>query len=154
MKKCLKSYNKGISTSIIRPVWPLCKDKMTSPLPWFANIISAIPVFDGDPLQFSPFTRAFEQGVESKAGSADCLYYLEQFTRGQPQELMCSCQHIAPDHGYKVAKGLLQEHFGNPYKVTIAYMKKALARQAVKAEDLKALQDYSLFLCGCCNVMG
>lgn len=113
-----------------------------------------IPVFDGDPLQFRSFTRAFEQGVESKAGSADCLYYLEQFTRGQPQELVRSCQHMVPDHGYKVAKGLLQEHFGNPYKVATAYMKKALAWQVVKAEDLRALQDYSLFLRGCCNIMG
>ena len=112
-----------------------------------------IPVFDGDPLQFRPFMKAFEQGVESKAEKGDCLYYLEQFTRGQPQELVRSCQHMVPERGYVMAKGLLTEHFGNPYKLATAYMKKALAWQAVKAEDVKALQAYSLFLRGCCNVM-
>lgn len=112
-----------------------------------------IPVFDGDPLQFRPFMKAFEQGVESKAGKGDCLYYLEQYTRGQPQELVRSCQHMVPEHGYVVAKGLLTEHFGNSYKLSTAYMKKALAWQAIKAEDVKSLQAYSLFLRGCCNAM-
>lgn len=43
-----------------------------------------IPTFEGNPLQYRAFIKAFEQGVEEKAGRADCLYYLEQFTRGQP----------------------------------------------------------------------
>ncbi len=42
-----------------------------------------IPLFDGDPLQYVSFIRAFEKGVEEKASHNDCLYYLEQFTRGQ-----------------------------------------------------------------------
>lgn len=81
------------------------------------------------------------------------MYFLEQFTRGQPRELVRSCQHMAPEHGYAVAKNLLQEHFGNPYKIATAYMDKALAWQTIKSEDMKALQAYSLFLRGCCNVM-
>lgn len=73
----------------------------------------AIPVFEGDPFQYKALIRGFEQGVEDKTSKAHCLYYLEQFTRGQPKELVCSCQHMAPERGYIVAKGLLQEHFGN-----------------------------------------
>lgn len=91
--------------------------------------------------------------MEEKAPKADCLYYLEQFTRGQPRELVRSCQHMAPERGYEVAKGLLQEHFGNQYKIAAAYMDKALSWQAIKSEDGKALQAYALFLRGCCNVM-
>lgn len=34
-----------------------------------------IPTFEGDPLQYRAFIKAFEQGVEEKAGKADCLYY-------------------------------------------------------------------------------
>ncbi|XP_037620552.1 uncharacterized protein LOC119485230 [Sebastes umbrosus] len=113
-----------------------------------------IPLFEGDALQYRTFIKAFEQGVEEKAGQADCLYYLEQFIRGQPQELVRSCQHMAPERGYAVAKGLLQEHFGNQYKIATAYIEKALAWQIIKSEDVKALQAYSLFLRGCCNVMG
>ena len=57
-----------------------------------------IQVFDGDPLQFHTFMRAFENGVESKSNSySDCLYFLEQFTRGRPRDLVRSCQHMDPD---------------------------------------------------------
>ncbi|XP_030596228.1 uncharacterized protein LOC115787620 [Archocentrus centrarchus] len=112
-----------------------------------------IPVFEGDPFQYKAFIKAFEQGVEDKASKADCLYYLEQFTRGQPKELVRSCQHMAPERGYIVAKDLLQEHFGNEYKLSTAYIDKALAWPSVKSEDVKALQAYALFLRGCCNAM-
>lgn len=112
-----------------------------------------IPIFDGDPLQYRAFIKAFEQGVEEKAGQVDCLYYLEQFTRGQPRELVRSCQHMASERGYAVAKDLLREHFGNQYKTATAYMERALAWQSIKSEDVKTLQAYSLFLRGCCNVM-
>lgn len=112
-----------------------------------------IPAFEGDPLQFKAFVKAFEQGVEEKASKADCLYSLEQFTKGQPKELVQSCQHMDPECGYIVAKALLQEHFGNDYKIAVAYIEKALAWPTIKSEDAKSLQAYALFLCGCCNAM-
>lgn len=59
-----------------------------------------IPIFEGDPLQFRSFIKSFEHGVEKKAGQANCLYSLEQFTRGRPLELVKSCQHMAPEQGY------------------------------------------------------
>lgn len=52
-----------------------------------------IPIFEGDPLHYRSFIKAFEQGVESKAVAGDSLYYLEQLTRGQTGELVQSCQH-------------------------------------------------------------
>lgn len=65
--------------------------------------------------------------MESKANKADCLYFLEQFTKGQPRELVRSCQHMVPDRGYQLAKELLYEHFGNEYRIAAAYIEKALA---------------------------
>ncbi len=112
-----------------------------------------IPIFDGDPLQYISFKRAFEQGVEEKVNRGDCLYYLEQFTRGQPRELVQSCQHMAPEDGFAQAKQLLQEHFGNEYKIATAYIEKVLAWPVIKVEDVNALQGFSLFLRSCCNVM-
>ena len=45
-----------------------------------------IPVYSGDPLEFIFFIRAFEHGVESKTpNDRDRLYFLEQFTQGQPK---------------------------------------------------------------------
>ena len=112
-----------------------------------------IPVFEGDPFQYKAFIKSFEQGVEDKASKADCLYYLEQFTRGEPKELVQSCQHMDPERGFIVAKALLQEHFGNEYNIANAYIERALTWPAIKSEEVKSLQAYGLFLRGCCNVM-
>lgn len=113
-----------------------------------------IEIFDGDPLQYQAFIRAFEHSIESKTNNArDCLYFLEQYTRGQPRELVRSCQHMASDRGHAKAKALLREHFGNEQKMATAYMEKVLAWASIKSDDSKALQAYSLFLRGCCNAM-
>jgi len=113
-----------------------------------------ISVFDGDPLQYIAFIRAFEHGIEEKTDNEkDRLYFLKQFTRGQPKDLVCSCQHMAPDRGYALAKRLLQEHFGNEFKVSTAYLEKALGWPALKAEDVQGLQAYALFLHTCCNTI-
>lgn len=113
-----------------------------------------VPVFDGDPLRYHDFMRTFEEMVEKKSnGYADCLHFLEQYTRGQPRELVRSCQHMIPSQGYIRAKDLLKEHFGNEVKIASAYMEKALSWKMIKAEDAKALQNYGLFLRSCCNAM-
>ena len=113
-----------------------------------------IPTFDGDPLKYHAFMKAFEDGVERNTAShSDRLYFLEQYTKGHPKEFVRSCQHIDPERGYVKAKALLQEQFGNEQKVASAYMERALSWPPIKTEDVKALQDYSFFLRGCCNAM-
>lgn len=113
-----------------------------------------LEVFDGNPLQYHAFIRAFENSVESKTENNSArLYYLEQCTMGPPRELVQSCQYIDPNRGYVRAKVLLQEHFGNEQKVASAYMNKALSWPQIKTEDVDALQEYTLFLRGCSNVM-
>ncbi|XP_037394066.1 uncharacterized protein LOC119263286 [Pygocentrus nattereri] len=59
-----------------------------------------VPIFEGDPLQYRTFIKAFEYCVEEKTSSkGDCLYFLERYTRGQPRALVRSCQHMAPERG-------------------------------------------------------
>lgn len=48
---------------------------------------------------------------------------------------------------------MLQEHFGKEQRVASAYMNKAISWPQIKAEEVNALQEYSLFLRGCGNVM-
>ncbi|XP_073783913.1 uncharacterized protein isoform X2 [Danio rerio] len=113
-----------------------------------------IPVFDGNPLQYKTFMRAFEHGIEDKTkNSRDCLYFLEQYTQGQPREIVRSCQHMDAQRGYVQAKALLKEHYGNEFKIASAYVEKVLAWPSIKSEDVNSLQSYALFLRGCCNVM-
>lgn len=110
-----------------------------------------IPVFSGDLLDFTFFIRAFEHGVENK--TTNRLYFLEQFTKGQPKVLVRSCQHMPSERGYKEAKRLLYQHFGNEYTIATAYTEKALNWPALKPEDNKTLKEFALFLTGCCNTI-
>lgn len=113
-----------------------------------------VPCFEGDPLKYRSFVRAFVHCVEKSAkNTGDCLYYLEKYTRGQPKELVRSCQHMVPDRGYERAKYLLEQHYGDEHKISAAYMEKVLSWSVVKKEDIKSLQAYSLFRRECCNAM-
>lgn len=113
-----------------------------------------IPVFKGDPLQFNTFMKAFEHCVEAKTiEKGDCLYYLEQFTAGQPKDLVRSCLHMPSEIGYTVAKRLLKEHFGSGIKITAAYMEKFIGWPSVKSEDVKGLQASAFYLRECANAM-
>ncbi len=79
--------------------------------------------FDGDPLQYSFFIKAFAQAIEKKTSDKqECFYYLEQYTRRQPRELVFSCHNMRADQGYVRAKNLLKQHFGSEIKVTAGYM--------------------------------
>lgn len=60
---------------------------------------------------------------------------------------------MAPERGYVVAKDFLRKHFGNELKVTAAYVDKITGWPSVKAEDVKRLQAYALFLQECFNTM-
>lgn len=91
--------------------------------------------------------------MESKVPKEDCLYYLEQFTGGQPRELVRSCQHFPPGRVYDTAKDLLAKHFGDELKITAAYLNKTIEWPTVKAEDKNGLQAYELCLAECCNAM-
>ncbi|KAI2645448.1 Gag-Pol polyprotein [Labeo rohita] len=112
-----------------------------------------IPVFDGEPLNFRPFMQAFIHGIENKTiSNQDRLYYLEQYTSGQPRDLVRSCLHMDAHEGYEEAKRLLEYHFGDEIKLTSAYMERALSWSNIKPEDGKALSSFALFLRGCCNL--
>lgn len=113
-----------------------------------------VPVFSGDPLEFKPFIRAFDQTIHEKSDSdSDRLYYSEQFTRGDPRDLIRSCQHMNPKQGYDEARKLLFHHYGNEIKIATAYMNKAFSWAYIKPDDVKALYSYSFFLTGCNNAM-
>lgn len=48
--------------------------------------------FDGNPLQYHTFKRAFQHIIESTTTDySDKIYFLEQYTRGQAIEIVQSC---------------------------------------------------------------
>ena len=113
-----------------------------------------VPIFDGNPMEYGPFTRAFENIIESKtSSSSERLYYLEQFTSGDVKELVRSCQFLPPDKGYHEARRLMKKKFGDDFRVVTAYESKALNWPEVKAEDGMGLNRFSLFLMRYKNAM-
>lgn len=127
----------------------LVKQNQMSQLP-----IKEVTVFKGDPLTYKSFIRAFEQTIEIKTDDdSDKLYYLLQYTAGEPHELVRSCEHMPQKRAYKEAKRLLEKHFGDELIVASAYMEKALRWPSIRAEDGKAMSAYALFLTGCMNTM-
>lgn len=113
-----------------------------------------IKTFKGDPLEYKSFIRSIEHGIESRTeNDRDRLQFLLQYTSGQPHELVKSCIHMPHSTGYVKAKQMLQEYFGDDYRIAEAYLKEAMDWQTIKPEDGVALQSFALFLTGCSNTM-
>lgn len=113
-----------------------------------------IPLFKGDALQYKSFMRVFEHAIEQKTSNdQDKLYYLDQFTAGEPQELVRSCAHMTPNTVYCEAKRLLHKHYGDELRIASTYIDKAPKWAQVKSDDGKALSAYAMFLIGCRNTM-
>ena len=113
-----------------------------------------IPNFNGDPMEFKTFVMAFDARIHSKVvSSADRLYYLDQHLVGQPKETIGGCLHIEPEEGYEEARKFLEKEYGDPYKVSTAYMQKLSNWPFIKHDDTPALKRFSLFLIKCKNAM-
>ena len=103
--------------------------------------------FKGDPIKYRTFIVAFKARIESRTfNAADCLYCLEQHLEGEPRELIGGCLHMDPAEGYKEARKLLEKEYGDPFKVSMAHVNKALKRSPIQPEDAPALKRFSLFL--------
>ena len=113
-----------------------------------------LPVFDGDPTQYCDFIRTFENLIELKTSSSSArLYYFVQYTSGQVQELMRSCLSMKEEQGYREARKLLLERYGQPYKIATAFVERISNTSPIKADDGPGLQRFSILLTSCSNTL-
>ena len=113
-----------------------------------------VPRFSGNPMKYKTFIMAFDARIQSRvASNADKLYYLDQHLIGEPKDLIGGCLHIEPDEGYVEARRLLEKEYGDPYKVSNAFLQKLLSWSIIKYEDGPALKRFSFFLTKCKNAM-
>ena len=83
-----------------------------------------LTTFSGDPLEYFTFIRSFESQVKARVSANDVrLQYLEQYLSGEPKDLIKGCLHLDKHSGYLKAKRLLNEKYGDPYKICNAYLK-------------------------------
>ena len=106
--------------------------------------------FTGDPLEYPTFIRSFESQVEAKTSANDVRFqYLEQYLQGEPKELIKECLYLGRHSGYLEAKRLLKDKYGDPYKISNAYIKKINEWPYIRAGDEQALDRFSTFLTQC-----
>ena len=86
-----------------------------------------LPTFSGDPLQYFPFIRAFEENVErTLADNSSRLARLTQLCTGDAARAISCCAVLHPDQGYLKARALLKERFGGEFTVTESWVRKLL----------------------------
>ena len=108
-------------------------------------------IFDGtDLLKFRPFMQSFHHLIASKTDSeSEKLYFLEQFTRGIPRELVRGCLQMDPMDGYAEAMTLLEKRYGNEFAIADAYLQQLETWPHIRQEDGKALESFAVFLTSC-----
>ena len=113
-----------------------------------------VPKFNGDPTKYKTFIIAFDARIQARvANDADRLYYIDQYLTGEPKDLIGGCLHLEPDVGYKEARRLLDKEYGDPYKVSNAFIPRLSNWPVIKYDDDPSLKRFSLFLTKCNNAM-
>ena len=108
--------------------------------------------FDGDPLKYWPFVRAFRNAVDSKSDDDGFkLNSLIQFCTGKVKGLLQCCLVKDPTEGYELAWQLLKERFGNVDVISQAWITKILDRPKIK--DIPGLQVFADDLHTCREVL-
>lgn len=115
---------------------------------------TGVPVFSGDPTEYSDFIRAFENLIKSKTSDPSMkLHYLVQYIAGDVRQLMRGCLPMKPEEGYETARSLLKNRFGQGYKIATAYVERLTKIQPVASEDASALQRFLVMLTHCKNAL-
>ena len=98
--------------------------------------------FDGNPLSYYLFIRAFENSVEKCTEDYSLrLQLLIQYCTGKAKETIKCCGMMSGKGGYVKAKKLLEECFGEKYVVSNAWIEKLSERPPINQNDREALLD-------------
>ena len=104
--------------------------------------------FDGDPVKYWTFIRAFENIVDKETvGDGAKLARLLQYCTGPARKLIQCCSVKEPREGYLLARKLLQSRFGNAYDISDAWINKIVGRPIIT--DNRELLEFSDELRNC-----
>ena len=113
-----------------------------------------IPKFSGDPLDYDSFIRTFDARIASRTNDdSEKMHYLDQYTSGIPKQVVRSCMHIPAGLGYVEARRQLDERFGDRFLLAQTYLKRLETWPTIRKDDVKGLDEFTIFLVGCRNAM-
>ena len=108
--------------------------------------------FSGDPLDYKRFLRQFHSRVVVNTDTdEERMNYLEQFTTGEANKVVCGYGYL--DDGYQAALEELAPKYGNPRVIVSSFIQKALDWPALRPDDPKGLDEYSIFLSECLHAV-
>ena len=108
--------------------------------------------FSGDPLDYKRFLRQFHSRVVVNTDTdEERMNYLEQFTTGEANKVVCGYGYL--DDGYQAALEELAHRYGNPRVIVSSFIQKALDWPAIRPDDPKGLDEYSIFLSECLHAV-
>jgi len=108
--------------------------------------------FDGDPLKYWLFMRAFENVIESNTTDNGArLARLLHYCKGKALRVIESCVMLHPDVGYVRAKELLKSRFGDDFVIAQAWLSKVAVGGPVAG--CEHLQEFADELRGCLNCL-
>ena len=113
---------------------------------------STLQCFDGNPLEYRSFVRAFDCRIADRTSDfSERLNFLDQFTRGKPNNIVRSYMNIDPVKGYAEARKALERKYGSEHKISAAYLEKILQWPTIKPGDVISLDDFAILLRSCVN---
>ena len=106
-----------------------------------------ITPYNGDPLKFCTFMKSFEYGIERKCtDNMEKLYFLEEFTTGEPNILVRGFLDKNKVSTFDDAKAALKKKFGNRHIIAEVFKDKANKWPEIKKDDVKGWTSFSIFL--------
>ncbi|CAB3983333.1 RNA-directed DNA polymerase from transposon X-element, partial [Paramuricea clavata] len=102
------------------------------------------PVFSGNIIEFPKWVSAFDALIEEEAVKpGHKLYYLGEYTSGSAQKMINGLLGLQTEDAYKRARKILQDRFGDPYKIYEAYHERLKSWPICsKGAELQELSDF------------
>ena len=102
------------------------------------------PVFSGNILEFPKWVSAFDALIEEEAVKpGHKLYYLGEYTSGSAQKMINGLLGLQTEDAYMRARKILQDRFGDPYKIYEAYHERLKSWPICsKGAELQELSDF------------
>ena len=113
-----------------------------------------LDVSDGNPLQYHNFMTLFHELVEKQIDDPRSrLTRLIRYTKGDPKDMIQHCVPQPPSIGYKNAKKILDQKYGNPYNIMGVYRKEIKSWPQIRNGDGESYQKFYNFLLKCESII-
>ena len=104
-------------------------------------------------MEFHYFMAVFKEVVEKRVDDErGKLTRLIKYTKGDAKDMVKNCIQLPPEDGFKTAKHLLNERYGDPHRIIAAYRREIKQWPQIKSGDSVAYQKLQNFLIKCENI--